>query len=191
MAYIPKKWKNLPDEETPIKASDLNHIEEGIKEIDTNNSTNTDAINENTNAIGTLSSLKTSAKTNLVAAINENTTSIGNIISVTTNNNGTAIKFSNGIMICLGKISVSMGASSTWDKLDNVYGKEITGTWNFPVAFKSIFALVGGVDGSDTAVWEAGVTKTLTAITGIKVRYNTAPNYYGLKFEYIAIGTWK
>lgn len=191
MAYVPKKWKNLPDEETPIKASDLNHIEEGIKEVDTNNSTNTDAINENTNAIGKLVNLKTTVKTNLVDAINENTTSIGNIISVTTNDNGTAIKFSNGIMICLGKISVSMGASSTWDKLDNVYGKELTGTWNFPVAFKSIYALVGGVDGSDTAVWEAGVTKTLTAITGIKVRYNTAPNYYGLKFEYIAIGTWK
>lgn len=191
MAYVPKKWKNLPDEETPIKASDLNHIEEGIKEIDTNNSTNTDAINENTNAIGTLSSLKTSAKTNLVAAINENTTSIGNIISVTTNDNGTAIKFSNGIMICLGKISTTMGASSTWSQIGQVYGKDLTGTWNFPVAFKSIFALVGGVDGSDTAVWEAGVVKTLTAITTIKVRYNTAPNYYGLKFEYIAIGTWK
>ena len=184
MAYTPKTWKNLPDEETPIKASDLNHIEQGIKEVDTNNNTNT-------TSIGTLSSLKTSAKNNLVAAINENTTSIGNIISVTTNDNGTAIKFANGIMICLGKISAQMGASNTWQKLDNVYGKEITGPWNFPVAFKSIYALVGGVDGSDTAVWEAGVTKTLTAITGIKVRYNTAPNYYGLKFEYIAIGTWK
>lgn len=123
--------------------------------------------------------------------IADNENSIANIISVTTNDNGTAIKFSNGIMICLGKISTQMGASNTWDKLDNVYGKEITGPWNFPVAFKSIFALVGGVDGSDTAVWEAGVSKTLTAITGIKVRYNTAPNYYGLKFEYIAIGTWK
>ena len=184
MAYVPKKWKNLPDEETPIKASDLNHIEQGIKEVDTNNNTNT-------TSIGTLSSLKTSAKTNLVTAINENTTSIGNIISVTTNDNGTAIKFSNGIMICLGKISAQMGASSTWSQIGQVYGKEITGTWNFPVAFKSIFALVGGVDGSDTAVWEAGVVKTLTAITTIKVRYNTAPNYYGLKFEYIAIGTWK
>lgn len=123
--------------------------------------------------------------------IADNQNSIANIISVTTNDNGTAIKFSNGIMICLGKISTQMGASNTWDKLDNVYGKEITGPWNFPVAFKSIFALVGGVDGSDTAVWEAGVKKTLTAITGIKVRYNAAPNYYGLKFEYIAIGTWK
>ena len=123
--------------------------------------------------------------------IADNENSIANIISVTTNNNGTAIKFSNGIMICLGKISAQMGASNTWAKLDNVYGKEITGTWNFPVAFKSIFALVGGVDGSDTAVWEAGVTKTLTAITKIKVRYHVAIDYYGLKFEYIAIGTWK
>ena len=123
--------------------------------------------------------------------IADNENSIANIISVTTNNNGTAIKFSNGIMICLGKISMQMGASSTWSQIGQVYGKDLTGTWNFPVAFKSIFALVGGVDGSDTAVWEAGVTKTLTAITKIKVRYHVAIDYYGLKFEYIAIGTWK
>ena len=131
MAYVPKKWKNLPDEETPIKASDLNHIEEGIKEVDTNNNTNA-------TSIGTLSSLKTSAKNNLVAAINENATSIGNIISVTTNDNGTAIKFASGIMICIGKISAQMGPSSNWSQIGQVYGKEITGTWNFPVAFKNI-----------------------------------------------------
>lgn len=184
MAYVPKKWENLPDEETPIKASDLNHIEEGIKEVDTNNNTNT-------TSIGTLSQLKTSAKNNLVDAINENTTSIGNIISVTTNDNGTAIKFDNGIMICLGKISTQMGASSTWIQLGSIYGKTISGTWNFPVAFKTIYSVVASVDGADTGVWLAGVSNTLTAIIGVKVRYNEAPNYYGGKFNYIAVGTWK
>lgn len=57
MAYTPKTWKDLPDETTPIKATDLNHIETGIS----NNSTD----------IGTKSELTTADKTNLVKAINE------------------------------------------------------------------------------------------------------------------------
>ena len=57
MAYTPKIWKDLPDETTPIKATDLNHIETGIY----NNSVD----------IGTKSELTTIDKTNLVKAINE------------------------------------------------------------------------------------------------------------------------
>lgn len=57
MAYTSKIWKDLPDETTPIKATDLNHIETGIY----NNSVD----------IGTKSELTTTDKTNLVKAINE------------------------------------------------------------------------------------------------------------------------
>ena len=57
MAYTQKIWKDLPDETTPIKAADLNHIETGIY----NNSVD----------IGTKSELTTIDKTNLVKAINE------------------------------------------------------------------------------------------------------------------------
>lgn len=57
MAYTSKIWKDLPDETTPIKATDLNHIETGIY----NNSID----------IGTKSELTTTDKTNLVKAINE------------------------------------------------------------------------------------------------------------------------
>ena len=57
MAYTQKNWKDLPDETTPIKAADLNHIETGIY----NNSVD----------IGAKSELTTIDKTNLVKAINE------------------------------------------------------------------------------------------------------------------------
>lgn len=57
MAYTSKIWKDLPDETTPIKAADLNHIETGIY----NNSVD----------IGAKSELTTIDKTNLVKAINE------------------------------------------------------------------------------------------------------------------------
>lgn len=33
MSYIPKNWNDLPIEDTPITADDLDHIENGIKEI--------------------------------------------------------------------------------------------------------------------------------------------------------------
>ena len=64
MAYIPKEWKDLPDETTPIQASDLNHIEQGIGDL----STNVDTLNTN---VGDLITLNTTEKSNLVGAINE------------------------------------------------------------------------------------------------------------------------
>ena len=64
MAYIPKEWKDLPDETTPIQASDLNHIEQGVGDL----STNVDTLNTN---VGDLSTLNTTEKSNLVGAINE------------------------------------------------------------------------------------------------------------------------
>lgn len=64
MAYTPKVWKDLPDETTPIKATDLNHIETGIY----NNSTIGD---ENNSKIGNLNSLTTQNKNSAVDAINE------------------------------------------------------------------------------------------------------------------------
>lgn len=57
MAYTPKNWKDLPDETTPIQASDLNHIEQGIGDLNT--------------SIGDLNTLNTTEKSNLVGAINE------------------------------------------------------------------------------------------------------------------------
>lgn len=35
MAYTPKNWNDLPIEDTPITAADLDHIENGISDVDT------------------------------------------------------------------------------------------------------------------------------------------------------------
>lgn len=64
MAYVPKQWKDLPDETTPIQASDLNHIEQGIGDL------NTSVSNLNT-SIGDLNTLDTTDKSSIVGAINE------------------------------------------------------------------------------------------------------------------------
>lgn len=71
MAYTPKNWKDLPDETTPIQASDLNHIEQGIGDLDTSVSNlNTSVSNLNT-SIGDLNTLNTTNKSSIVGAINE------------------------------------------------------------------------------------------------------------------------
>lgn len=57
MAYVKTAWENEPSESTPINASNLNKIEQGIY----NNSIN----------IGELEDLDTTAQNNLVSAINE------------------------------------------------------------------------------------------------------------------------
>ena len=64
MAYTPKEWKDLPDETTPIQASDLNHIEQGIGDL------NTSVSNLNT-SIGDLNTLNTTNKSSIVGAIND------------------------------------------------------------------------------------------------------------------------
>lgn len=69
MAYIKTIWENLPSESTPINASNLNKMENGIYD----NSVN----------IGDLSNLETINKNNLVDAINENvdnTSKIGKLL---------------------------------------------------------------------------------------------------------------
>lgn len=34
--YVPREWKDEPDEETPIDADGLNNIEDGIVELENN-----------------------------------------------------------------------------------------------------------------------------------------------------------
>lgn len=64
MAYTPKEWKDLPDETTPIQASDLNHIEQGLSTLD-------GSVGNLSSSVGDLSSLNTTAKDSVVDAINE------------------------------------------------------------------------------------------------------------------------
>lgn len=60
MAYIKTNWENSPSETTPLNASNLNKIEEGIYQ----NSLKADQV-------GDLSNLETINKTSIVNAINE------------------------------------------------------------------------------------------------------------------------
>lgn len=69
MAYNKTTWENAPSTNTPINASNLNKIEEGIYQ----NSVKADQV-------GDLTTLKTTVKNNLVNAINENYDNIDGLV---------------------------------------------------------------------------------------------------------------
>lgn len=64
MAYNKTTWENSPSTNSPINASNLNKIEEGIYQ-------NSLGVEENSTNIGTLSNLETTNKSSIVGAINE------------------------------------------------------------------------------------------------------------------------
>ncbi len=57
MSYTKVNWQNSPSHATPLSAENLNVMDEGIYDLDT--------------AVGDLSDLETTTKTDLVSAINE------------------------------------------------------------------------------------------------------------------------
>ena len=57
MSYIKTNWQNKPSQSTPLNATNLNHIEDGIYDVST--------------SLGDLSNLTTSEKNNIVGSINE------------------------------------------------------------------------------------------------------------------------
>ena len=119
MAYIPKQWKDLPDETTPIQASDLNHIEQGIKDASSSTDTLTTNVNTLNTNMGDLSTLNTTEKSNLVGAINELNTKVGKklwegnfssgSITVEGISNYHLICVNLGSIICLGSIYYGLG----------------------------------------------------------------------------------
>lgn len=138
MAYVKTIWENLPSENTPINASNLNKIENGIY----NNSIKADQV-------GDLTQLKTTTKTDLVNAINEITMEI--TTGSDTNLEYIVKKYDNGLMEIDMSYQVSTTVSNSWG---NAYiSPEITPP-NFPVSFTAIPFMQFSVYASDgTGSW--------------------------------------
>ena len=150
MAYIKTVWENLPSETTPINASNLNKIENGIYE----NSINS----------GELSNLETTNKSNLVSAINENTQNISKVgkllwsgsfssgsITVPEYENYNVfiyeLTLSEAIIICIGSKDYGLGGVGT-------YGSYANQTFSYRVGVNGNTLSIdnlnrGGSNGSD------------------------------------------
>lgn len=71
MAYTKTTWQDLPNTTTPINATNLNKIENGIEAIDNDVSTINNNISTINNNIGDLTDLETSDTSSIVNSINE------------------------------------------------------------------------------------------------------------------------
>ena len=113
---------------------------------------------------------------------------VNSIIETITNNNGTAIKFSNGIMICYAKISGNF-EQSTWGSLYSYSLNDII----YPDSFISepiVEATVANGQGGGTGAITRVITSK-TKIDGISLIRPTEYNSGLFYFNYIAIGRWK
>ena len=137
------------------------------------------------NEIGTLSSLSTSNKGNLVGAINELFSSIGNateIDSYSFGNDG-YIRFKNGFQIAWRYISVTAGGTA-WGNV--YYSDHSVGNWS--VSFKEIYFAKATTNSTTFWCSEAGYSAT-SGGTVRCFRPNNATGGIGIRI--IGIGKWK
>ena len=164
MSYEKQTWEALPSQNSPFSADRMNHIEEGIEEVDNS---------------------KVEVET-------------------VTNDNGEAIKFSNGTMICRHTVPKenfkSTNSYSATAQGISIY-RSNTFDWIFPVAFintniqigLSLSNQAGGTRFCYPRV-NGGITKNRAQIQllGLEDFTETALGYTTLNEVYItAIGRWK
>ena len=158
-------------------ASDLNEIKQVVN-------TNDDNTTNNSNAIGTLSSLNTTNKSNLVGAINS-------IVESGSNENGSWIKWVDGTMICY--LSRGYSANEDFGADGSIFLKDFDG-WTFPKPF-IVTPFVQVTNRSASALrrtWtycSGNISNTNIEKIGI-ITYWNASSADGV-FYLLAIGKWK
>lgn len=125
-----------------------------------------------------------------VKAVNEG---IASIVETVTNDNGTAIKFSDGTMICTQKRQVTVDITTAWGSL---YISGIIQDESFPIAFikapvvtRTIFA-PSGTQAILIPSEGEGVPTTTNAGTYSLLRPNSRENVL-MQVDTTAIGRWK
>ena len=174
MAYTKTVWVN--DSVPAINQTNLNKIEQGIYNADER------SINNETN-IGYLAQLNTTNKSNLVGAINS-------IVESGSNANGTYIKYADGTMICIKKITfTNVVINTAWGNFYETasmldfgdYAKEFIGIPNVCITL---------ADGA-TCFCETFSGRTKTSIGSTWLWKPVVEESGTMTFDVIAIGKWK
>ena len=117
------------------------------------------------------------------------------IIDSGSNDNGTWIKFANGIMITSQSYTTTVG--STWGTWGNMYSSQLTGIKDYPATFTQIFSSncsIARTDGSMNG-WLAtreGTNPSLTNPGSQQLVRPTNPNStFPIILNVVAIGMWK
>jgi hypothetical protein len=192
MAYIKKIWKDYPDATTPILASDMNNIENGIEAVDTalenieNNVNNIeDGLETVTNNVNngwislngtfTYVSWYSSVRTGVVSSNLDLTPYLSDGMKIKFTQSG-ATKYAFITAITSTQLTLFLGTDYTLTNasISNVYYSMLKAPFGFP---------------SDTSTWEITVSNTTATIQQtpeINVWYNLG----GINIS-LPVGKWK
>ena len=207
---------DLPNTTTPVDADFLNDLQDNI----INNFSETDTrLTSNSSSIGTLSSLATTEKDNLVGATNEVNGKLGNLSNLNTtnknnlvdsinevngkldnliesgsNSSGKYLKFDNGVMIQYQRYSTNVAINTVW-------GAWYYGTAqcpDFPQEFvgelPTITATIYPTTGNwciGTLAYGSGKPQSMTTAGTILCCKPEKANNVPVDIEIIAVGRWK
>lgn len=177
MAYQKLNWLNKGETGAiPINKTNLNHMDDGIA--------------TNDEAVGELSNLNTSEKTNLVGAVNEVNSALSTIIESGSNSNGNWIKYSDGTMMCYKReIFSGIAVQNSWG---NMLESTKLDLGNFPQEF------VGNYPNFFIMPWQAFFVERAysASLTSWGSFYAVRPGSAGtssmdVTVSCFAIGRWK
>ena len=170
MAYTKLNWLNKGETGAiPINKDNLNHMDNGIS--------------NNDSAIGNLANLNTSVKDNLVNAINST------IVESGTNENGTYIKYDNGIMICFKTITITgVNINGSWGAL---YESGAIQLGDFAQTFSERPTVINEKSAGQGCWLELNDNITNTSAGRCYVVSAVSSTNKSLTFEITAFGKWK
>ena len=170
MAYTKLNWLNKGETGAiPINKDNLNHMDNGIS--------------NNDSAIGNLANLNTSVKDNLVNAINST------IVESGTNENGTYIKYDNGIMFCFKTITITgVNINSSWGTL---YESDAIQLGDLAQTFSERPTIIIEKSAGQGSWLELNDNITTTSAGRCYVVSAVSSTNRNLTFEITAFGKWK
>lgn len=172
MAYKKQTWV---DDETVGTADRFNHMEAGIEEAGKTGGVE----------VGTIVYIEDDAE---VPEGYEEVSDDGGIVTVT-NDNGTAIKFPDGTMICTKRVKLSnININQAWG---SCYISDVIGLGNFAESFKESPIATHTVQ-TGTACWVMSAEwATTTYCGGIRLIRATSVTNVEAHINIVAVGRWK
>ena len=110
------------------------------------------------------------------------------IVETISNDNGTAIKFKNGVMICFGKITIAINGGSDYY---GVFNRTVSTPVNFPTPFISTENLAVNATSQYFGVFSINVNSINTNNFSFYGFYPTTVSFSSMNLSYVACGRWK
>ena len=110
------------------------------------------------------------------------------IAEITANDNGTAIKFNSGFMICFGSVVVNVNGGSDYYGLFN---RTVDVPVNLPVQFISTDDLTINVASQQFGVFSTIIREKTTSNFKFCGFYPATVSFTSMRINYIACGRWK